>query len=108
MSHNITIMCLGWSLFSTSILNFPPSFSYILDGVMDETHGLRPFDLDAFRANDKRQPLYVIASAVSDGGKGTMETGERLVATPCGCLLFIVILFIIFASCDSCIQFEGW
>jgi hypothetical protein len=44
---------------------------------MDETHGLRPFDLDAFRANDQRQPLYVIASTVNNGGKGTMETGER-------------------------------
>jgi hypothetical protein len=44
---------------------------------MDETHGLRPFDLDAFRANDQRQPLYVIASTVNNGGKGMMETGER-------------------------------
>ena len=41
---------------------------------MDETHGLRPFDLDAFRANDKRQPLYVISSTVTNGGKGTMKT----------------------------------
>lgn len=45
--------------------------SYILDGVMEET-GLRPFDLDAFRSNDKRQPLYVISSTVTNGGK--MET----------------------------------
>ena len=50
------------------------NLTYILDGVMDETHGLRPFDLSAFRANDKKQPLYVIASAVSNGGKGDMET----------------------------------
>jgi len=41
---------------------------------MDETHGLRPFDIDAFRANDKRQTLYVIASTVSNGGRGDMET----------------------------------
>lgn len=41
---------------------------------MDESHGLRPFDIDAFRANDKRQPLYIVASAVSNGGKGSMET----------------------------------
>ena len=47
--------------------------SYILDGIMDET-GLRPFDLDAFRSNDKRQPLYVISSTVTNGGKGSMET----------------------------------
>lgn len=41
---------------------------------MDETHGLRPFDMNAFRANDKRQPLYVVASTVNRGGKGDMET----------------------------------
>ena len=56
---------------------FTPSLSYVLDGVMDETHGLRPFDLDAFRANDKKQPLYIIASAVDNGGKGEMETGKN-------------------------------
>jgi len=50
------------------------NLTYVLDGVMDETHGLRPFDLAAFRANDKKQPLYVVASAVSNGGKGEMET----------------------------------
>jgi hypothetical protein len=50
------------------------NITYVLNGVMDETHGLSPFDLDAFRANDKRQPLYVIASTVNNGGKGTMET----------------------------------
>jgi len=50
------------------------NLTYVLDGIMDETHGLRPFDLDAFRANDKRQPLYVVASAVNNGGKGDMET----------------------------------
>lgn len=63
-----------WSLLSIRELN--PSYfhcSYILDGVMDET-GLRPFDLDAFRSNDKRQPLYVISSTVTNGGKGSMET----------------------------------
>jgi hypothetical protein len=51
--------------------------SYVLDGVMDELHGLRPFDVDAFRANDKLQPLYMIASTVNNGGKGEMETGEK-------------------------------
>ena len=40
---------------------------------MDETHGLRPFDLDAFQANDKRQPLYIVASTVNLGN-GEMET----------------------------------
>ncbi|KAL7534882.1 hypothetical protein ACHAXR_006139, partial [Thalassiosira sp. AJA248-18] len=50
------------------------NLTYVLDGIMDETHGLRPFDVDAFEANDKRQPLYIIASAVSNGGKGEMET----------------------------------
>merc|ERR1712176_1454238 len=50
------------------------NLTYVLDGILDETHGLRPFDTDAFRANDKRQPLYVIASAVNNGGRGQMET----------------------------------
>lgn len=50
------------------------NLTFVLDGIMDDTHGLRPFDLDAFRANDKRQPLYVISSAVSSGGSGDMET----------------------------------
>ena len=50
------------------------NLTFVLDGIMDDTHGLRPFDIDAFRANDKRQPLYVISSAVSNGGSGHMET----------------------------------
>ncbi|KAL7543957.1 hypothetical protein ACHAWF_007496 [Thalassiosira exigua] len=50
------------------------NLTYVLDGVMDETHGLRPFDVDAFRTNDKRQPLYIIASTVNEGGSGEMET----------------------------------
>ena len=41
---------------------------------MDETHGLRPFDVDVFQANDKKQPLYIIASTVDNGGKGELET----------------------------------
>lgn len=53
------------------------NITYVLDGVMDEYHGLRPFDVDAFRANDKLQPLYMIASTVSNGGKGEMETGKH-------------------------------
>lgn len=50
------------------------NLTFVLDGIMDDTHGLRPFDIDAFRANDKRQPLYVISSAVTNGGSGDMET----------------------------------
>lgn len=50
------------------------NLTYVLDGIMDETHGLRPFDMEAFRANDKHQPLYVVASTVSEGGSGEMET----------------------------------
>jgi hypothetical protein len=30
--------------------------------------------VDAFKANDKKQPLYVVTSAVSKGGAGEMET----------------------------------
>ena len=49
------------------------NITYILDGVMDENHGLRPFDMDAFKANDARQPLYIISSSVNVGS-GRMET----------------------------------
>ena len=59
-----------------SSLEFFLVLSYVLDGVMDETHGLRPFDVNAFKANDQRQPLYIIASTVDNGGKGEMETGK--------------------------------
>jgi len=52
------------------------NITYVLDGVMDESHGLRPFDVHAFQANDKLQPLYMIASTVSNGGKGEMETSK--------------------------------
>ena len=50
------------------------NLTYVLDGIMNETHGLRPFDMAAFKANDKKQPLYIVASSVSSGGAGEMET----------------------------------
>jgi len=49
------------------------NLTYILDGIMEEKHGLRPFDVETFRANDKRQPLYIVASTVNKGGKGEMQ-----------------------------------
>lgn len=44
---------------------------FVLDSIMNSEHGLRPFDMEAFRINDARQPLYAVSSTVR-GGK--MET----------------------------------
>jgi hypothetical protein len=43
------------------------NISFVLDGIMDEAHGLRPLDLESFRANDQKQPLRVASSYVKDG-----------------------------------------
>jgi predicted acylesterase/phospholipase RssA len=43
------------------------NISFVLDGIMHETHGLRPLDIERFRANDKLQPLRVASSFVKNG-----------------------------------------
>lgn len=43
------------------------NISFVLDGIMDDAHGLRPLDLESFRANDLKQPLRVASSYVKDG-----------------------------------------
>lgn len=47
----------------------PPgmNISFVLDGIMDHRHGLRPLDWESFRANDQKQPLRVASSYVKDG-----------------------------------------
>ncbi|CAB9504974.1 Patatin-like phospholipase [Seminavis robusta] len=58
-------------LLSTLKANFKLSpgmnVSFILDGVMSEQHGLRPFDMESFKLNDAKQPLYAVSSTVRDG-----------------------------------------
>ena len=41
--------------------------SFILDGIMNSRHGLRPLDMNSFRANDQRQPLRVASSFAKNG-----------------------------------------
>jgi len=43
------------------------NISFVLDGILDEQRGLRPLDIEAFRANDLVQPLRVASSAVQNG-----------------------------------------
>ena len=47
------------------------NISFVLEGIMCPQNGLRPLDLDAFHANDKVQPLRVVASSLR---RGQMET----------------------------------
>ena len=47
------------------------NISFVLEGIMCPQNGLRPLDLDAFRANDEVQPLRVVASSLR---RGQMET----------------------------------
>jgi hypothetical protein len=41
--------------------------SFILDGIMNYRHGLRPLDIQSFRTNDRRQPLRVASSYAKNG-----------------------------------------
>lgn len=43
------------------------NISFVLDGIMNETTGLRPLDIEAFRRNAALQPLRVASSGVVDG-----------------------------------------
>lgn len=47
------------------------NISFVLEGIMCPQNGLRPLDVDAFRANDRVQPLRVVASSLR---RGQMET----------------------------------
>lgn len=40
------------------------NISFILDGIMGDEHGLRPFDVSAFRKNNEKQKLRVVSSCV--------------------------------------------
>eukprot|EP00586_Coscinodiscus_wailesii_P023033 CAMPEP_0172504948 /NCGR_PEP_ID=MMETSP1066-20121228/182428_1 /TAXON_ID=671091 /ORGANISM="Coscinodiscus wailesii, Strain CCMP2513" /LENGTH=733 /DNA_ID=CAMNT_0013281357 /DNA_START=41 /DNA_END=2242 /DNA_ORIENTATION=+ len=45
----------------------PPgmNISFVLDGILNETSGLRPLDIDSFRRNNEMQPLQVVSSVVT-------------------------------------------
>jgi hypothetical protein len=52
----------------TSTLTPGMNISYVLDGIMDLEHGLRPLDLKKFQENNKFQKLRVVASALDTDG----------------------------------------
>ena len=43
------------------------NISFVLDGIMHDTHGIRPLDVERFRANDQKQKLRVASSFVKNG-----------------------------------------
>ena len=43
------------------------NISFVLEGIMDEHHGLRPLDIESFQVNDQSQPLRIATSCVKDG-----------------------------------------
>ena len=53
------------------------NISFVLEGVMSEQHGLRPFDMESFRRNDAKQPLYAVASTVRDGKLETVAFSSK-------------------------------
>jgi predicted patatin/cPLA2 family phospholipase len=53
------------------------NISFILDGIMGETHGVRPLDLEKFRENDQKQPLRVATSYVRNHKLYTKSFGTR-------------------------------
>jgi hypothetical protein len=52
------------------------NISFVLDGIMSEEHGLRPFDIQSFQINDAKQPLYCVSSTVRGGQLETVAFGS--------------------------------
>lgn len=55
------------------------NISYVLDGIMDFEHGLRPLDFQRFEQNNKFQQLRVVASSIDSDGSmisNVFGTGE--------------------------------
>jgi len=51
----------------TKDVNPAMNISYVLDSIMDPEFGLRPLDMEHFTANDRLQPLRIVASTVREG-----------------------------------------
>ena len=43
------------------------NISFVLDGIMDHEHGIRPLDLERFLENDRKQPLRIASSYIENG-----------------------------------------
>jgi len=53
------------------------NISFVLDGIMDPEHGLRPLDIKSFQENDQNQPLRVVSSYARNGKLGTRCFGTH-------------------------------
>mmetsp|Transcript_14455 Transcript_14455/g.34609 ORF Transcript_14455/g.34609 Transcript_14455/m.34609 type:complete len:906 (+) Transcript_14455:77-2794(+) len=53
------------------------NLTFVIEGVMSSTSGLRPFDIDTFRKNDARQPLRVVSSTWRAGKMETVAFGSE-------------------------------
>jgi hypothetical protein len=85
MFSTLAITALDWAL-SHAPVTFPKlgaharpgmNISFVLDGIMDHEHGIRPLDLEHFRANDEKQPLRVASSFVKNGKLYTKCFGTK-------------------------------
>lgn len=70
----------GFPKFATNA-NPGMNISFVLDGVMDHDHGIRPLDLARFLENDRKQPLRIASSYVKNGQLGTKSFGTDDFAT---------------------------
>jgi len=53
------------------------NLTFVIDGIMSSSSGLRPFDIDTFRINDAKQPLRVVSSTVRGGKMETVAFGSE-------------------------------
>ena len=53
------------------------NLTFVIEGVMSSTSGLRPFDIDTFRKNDARQPLRAVSSTWRAGRMETVAFGSE-------------------------------
>lgn len=53
------------------------NISFVLDGIMDHEHGIRPLDLERFMENNVRQPLRIASSYSHNGTLGTRAFGTH-------------------------------
>ena len=53
------------------------NLTFVIDGIMSSSSGLRPFDIDTFRINDAMQPLRAVSSTVRGGKLETIAFGSE-------------------------------
>jgi len=53
------------------------NLTFVIEGIMSSSSGLRPFDIDTFRKNDMKQPLRAISSTWRAGKMETVAFGSE-------------------------------